>query len=181
MTGTKEAGQLSLFGETADSPRGADGVADADGSVSATREVAKSRKRLRGAQPAMTMEEVANEENLREGFARVASNKGAPGADGQSIEQVRAHLEELLPKLRRSLLEGSYQPGLIWRVWIPKSGGQRGLGIPDVVDRWVQPCSLPSAEPALRADVPRQQPWIPSGAQLSHGDRRGGGASGGGV
>ena len=138
MTGSKEAGQLSLFGETADSPRGADGVADADGSVSATREVPKSRKRLRRAQPAMTMEEVTNEENLREGFARVASNKGAPGADGQSIEQVREHLEELLPKLRRSLLEGSYQPGLIRRVWIPKSGGQRGLGIPDVVDRLVQ-------------------------------------------
>ena len=138
VTASKTAGQLSLFGETADSPQGADVVADRDGSLSATHAVPKSRKRLRHAQPAMTMEEVASEENLREAFVRVASNKGAPGADGQSIEQVREHLDDLLPLLRRSLLDGSYQPGLIRRVWISKPGGQRGLGIPDVVDRMVQ-------------------------------------------
>lgn len=138
VTASKAVGQLSLFSETADSPRGADGGADAEGSVSAMRAVPKSRKRLRDAPPAMTMEEVASEENLREAFARVASNKGAPGADGQSVEQVREHLEALVPLLRGALLEGSYQPGLIRRVWIPKPGGQRGLGIPNVVDRMVQ-------------------------------------------
>jgi group II intron reverse transcriptase/maturase len=86
----------------------------------------------------MTMEEVASLENLREAFQQVASNKGAAGPDRQSIEQVRKHLDELLPKLHQELLEGSYRPGMIRRVWIPKSGGgQRGLGIPDVVDRIV--------------------------------------------
>jgi group II intron reverse transcriptase/maturase len=87
----------------------------------------------------MTMEEVSSEENLRRAFQGVASNKGAPGPDRQSIEEVREHFDEILPVLRRELLEGSYRPGLIRRVWIPKAGGgQRGLGIPNVVDRVVQ-------------------------------------------
>jgi RNA-directed DNA polymerase len=87
----------------------------------------------------MTMEEVANEANLRRAFEAVRRNKGAAGPDGQAIDEVREHLEELLPDLKRVLLEGRYQPGMIRRVWIPKpGGGERGLGIPNVVDRLVQ-------------------------------------------
>jgi len=71
-------------------------------------------------------------------FQNVASNKGAAGPDGRSIEEVRKHLPRLLPKLTKELLKGTYQPGNIRRVWIPKGGGgQRGLGIPNVVDRVV--------------------------------------------
>ncbi|WP_437642628.1 group II intron reverse transcriptase/maturase [Sorangium sp. So ce854] len=85
------------------------------------------------------MEEVASEDNLMRAFERVAQNDGAPGPDRQSVDDVRAHLDVVLPALRRELLEGSYRPGLIRRVWIPKAGGgQRGLGIPNVVDRTVQ-------------------------------------------
>jgi len=87
----------------------------------------------------MTMEEVANEGALREAFAQVASNDGAPGPDRQSVEDAARHLNTIVPKLQRSLLDGSYQPGDIRRVWIPKAGGgQRGLGIPNVIDRVVQ-------------------------------------------
>jgi group II intron reverse transcriptase/maturase len=85
------------------------------------------------------MEEVATEENLRWAFRRVASNRGAPGPDRQQIEEVREQLDEILPKLREDLLVGRYRPGNIRRVWIPKAGGgQRGLGIPNVIDRLVQ-------------------------------------------
>jgi len=71
-------------------------------------------------------------------FQNVASNKGAAGPDGRSIEDVRKHLPGLLPKLTKELLRGTYHPGNIRRVWIPKGGGgQRGLGIPNVVDRVV--------------------------------------------
>lgn len=71
-------------------------------------------------------------------FQSVASNKGASGPDRQSIEKVRKHWHEILPKLTKELLEGTYRPGNIRRVWIPKGGGgQRGLGIPNVVDRVV--------------------------------------------
>jgi group II intron reverse transcriptase/maturase len=89
--------------------------------------------------PAMTMEEVAREENLRRAFKRVETNDGAPGPDRQDIESVKAHLEAILQVLPKALREGSYRPGMIRRVWIPKpGGGQRGLGIPNVIDRIVQ-------------------------------------------
>ena len=69
----------------------------------------------------------------------VARNKGAPGVDGRSVREVVAASPRLLFTLRRELLGGGYRPGDIRRVWIPKpGGGQRGLGIPNVVDRWVQ-------------------------------------------
>ncbi len=85
------------------------------------------------------MEEVANEGNLMRAWKQVAANDGAPGADRQTIREVEEQLGQLLPALHRALLDGSYRPGLIRRVWIPKrSGGQRGLGIPNVIDRLVQ-------------------------------------------
>ena len=93
-----------------------------------------------------TMEEVTS--RLREAFKKVASNKGAAGPDGESINEVREHLDELLPKLRRELLAGTYRPGEIRRVWIPKAaGGQRGLGIPNVIDRVVQEAVRAVLEP----------------------------------
>ena len=80
------------------------------------------------------MEAVASEFNLWVSLYKVVQNKGAPGVDGVSVETVLAHSKELLPQLRRLLLEGSYRPGDIRRVWIPKpGGGERGLGIPTVV------------------------------------------------
>jgi hypothetical protein len=79
----------------------------------------------------MTMEEVADDDNLGRAFAEVAANRGAPGADGRSIDEVREHLCELLPDVRCRLLDGTHRPGMIRRVWIPKpGGGQYGLGIP---------------------------------------------------
>jgi retron-type reverse transcriptase len=83
------------------------------------------------------MDAVCNK--LGEAFLSVASNKGAPGPDRQSIDEVREHLPKLLPKLTAELVEGSFEPGDVRRVWIPKAGGgQRGLGIPNVIDRMVQ-------------------------------------------
>lgn len=93
-----------------------------------------------------TMEEVCN--RLELAFQNVARNRGAPGPDQQSIEQVREHLPALLRDLRAALREESYRPGDIRRVWIPKAGGgQRGLGIPNVVDRIVQEAVRQVLEP----------------------------------
>ncbi|EYF00400.1 group II intron-encoding maturase [Chondromyces apiculatus DSM 436] len=87
--------------------------------------------------PSATMEEVT--ERLREAFQNVAANRGAPGPDRQSVEEVREHLDEVMAELSVALRTGTYTPGESRRVWIPKvGGGQRGLGIPNVIDRVVQ-------------------------------------------
>lgn len=141
VTASKEPRQLGLFFETADSPQGDVAGADGDGSLPAPRAVPKS-KDTRGtgsAATTMTMEEVADEGNLFAAFGRVKDNDGAPGPDRQSIEEVDEHILEILPGLSRALLDETYRPGMIRRVWIPKAGGcgQRGLGIPNVIDRIV--------------------------------------------
>jgi len=142
--------QLTLPFATAENPRtarGAEGVEGTDLSVWEARKVPKAKVKRRRAGPAR-MEEVA--ERLEEAFAKVAANKGAPGPDRQTIRHVRRHLPELLSKLRRALLDGTYLPGDIRRVWIPKEGGkgqQRGLGIPNVVDRMVQEAVRQVLEP----------------------------------
>lgn len=89
------------------------------------------------ASAAMMLEQIC--EQLECAFEKVAANKGAPGPDGQSIASVRTHLPSMLAQLRHKLRQGTYEPGDIRRAWIPKAaGGQRGLGIPNVVDRVVQ-------------------------------------------
>lgn len=138
-TASDEAGQLRLSFGTADSPRGADGGAEGGRPPSAPRAVPKPKRTRNTILLAMTMEKVADESNLRRAFKKVASNDGAPGPDRKSVAEVREHLDSVISKLRRELLDGSYRPGLIRRVWIPKAGGgERGLGIPDVIDRLVQ-------------------------------------------
>lgn len=85
------------------------------------------------------LNDVVSSRNLAAALLHVASKKGAPGVDGRSIGEVVAVAHRLLPCLRRDLLSGRYHPGDIRRKWIPKpGGGERGLGIPNVVDRWVQ-------------------------------------------
>jgi group II intron reverse transcriptase/maturase len=87
----------------------------------------------------MTIDEVAAIGNLKRAYERVARNDGAPGPDRQSVEAVGKELHDVLPWLNRELCAGRYQPGMVRRVWIAKAGGgERGLGIPNVIDRLVQ-------------------------------------------
>ena len=138
--------QLDLSFGTADSPRGIFGGADVGLPAPEPCEVPKPKPKESNTSPTVTpttMEMVADGCNLRAAFEKVASNRGAPGPDHQSVDDVRGHIGKLLPKLRQALLTGDYQPGEIRRVWTPKSGcGERGLGIPNVVDRIVQQAVL---------------------------------------
>lgn len=141
--------QLELSFETAENPRAKArrlvGGAVADRSATATHAGPKSKSRGKKVTSA-TMQAVCS--NLREAFDSVASNKGAPGPDRQGIDEVRKRLDEIVPAIATALGEGTYQPGDIRRVWIPKaSGGQRGLGIPNVVDRMVQQAVKMVVEP----------------------------------
>lgn len=143
----EEVRQLSLLSETAEESA----RADADGTLArvrtraGARAVPKSKSKRETTKPA-TIDTVS--EQLGEAFQQVARNKGAPGPDGQTIDEVREHLVEVVSRLRTALLDGSYTPGDIRRVWIPKGGGgQRGLGIPNVIDRMVQEAVRQVLEP----------------------------------
>lgn len=144
---SQQVQQLELCFGTAESPRpkGATGGTERPRRHSGTREAPKPKPKERQAVPA-TMEEAIS--RLREAFQKVAANGGASGPDRQSIEEVEKHLDELLPRLAENLREGTYRPGEIRRVWIPKSGGgKRGLGIPNVIDRMVQEAVRQVLEP----------------------------------
>jgi len=86
-----------------------------------------------------SMEAVVERENLKKALARVQRNKGAPGIDGMSVEDLAPYLKEHWPTIRAQLLDGSYKPQPVRRVEIPKAtGGTRPLGIPTVLDRFIQ-------------------------------------------
>ena len=111
------------------------------------------RKKTRGpatcvADTRRLLEEVASEANLAKALLKVVRNKGAPGVDGQTVEMAEARAPSIIAGLRRDLLAEGYRPGDVRRVWLPKpGGGQRGLGIPNVVDRVVQQAVLQILEP----------------------------------
>ena len=72
-------------------------------------------------------------------WKRVKANKGAPGIDGMTIEDLPAHARAHWPAVRGQIREGRYQPQAGRRVEIPKpDGGKRMLGIPTVMDRFIQ-------------------------------------------
>ena len=86
-----------------------------------------------------TMEEVLEPGNLKKALERVRRNKGAPGVDGMTVEELGDYLREQWPGIRGQLLEGSYRPQPVRRVEIPKAGGgMRPLGVPTVLDRFIQ-------------------------------------------
>lgn len=85
------------------------------------------------------MEEVCERENCKQALVRVKSNKGSPGIDGMTVEELPGYLQEHWPEIRDQLLRGTYQPQPVKRVEIPKpDGGIRQLGIPTVLDRFIQ-------------------------------------------
>ena len=85
------------------------------------------------------MEEVCGRENCLRALKRVKGNKGSPGIDGMKVEELPVYLKQHWPTIREQLLSGAYQPQPVRRVEIAKpDGGVRKLGIPTVLDRFIQ-------------------------------------------
>ena len=85
------------------------------------------------------MEEVCGRENCKQALKRVKANKGSPGVDGMTVHALPGYLKQHWPAIREQLLSGTYKPQPVKRVEIPKpDGGVRKLGIPTVLDRFVQ-------------------------------------------
>jgi RNA-directed DNA polymerase len=92
---------------------------------------------------------------LSHAYALARANKGAPGVDGQSFEEIESKgLEEWLTGIRKELRNKAYQPQPVRRVLIPKpGGGERPLGIPSIKDRVVQTAAKLVIEPIFEADL----------------------------
>src|SRR5438874_3768530 len=108
------------------------------------------------------MEEVCERENCRQAYKRVKANKGRPGIDGMKVGELSGYLKQHWPSIREQLLRGTYQPQPVRRVEIPKpDGGVRKLGIPTVLDRFIQQAVMQVL----------QRRWDPTFSEHSHGFR----------
>jgi RNA-directed DNA polymerase len=104
-----------------------------------TESLAAKRKAESPAIGEQLMEEVCERENCKQALARVKANKGSPGVDGMTVHDLPGYLKQHWPEIREQLLSGTYKPQPVKRVEIPKpDGGVRKLGIPTVLDRFVQ-------------------------------------------
>lgn len=110
------------------------------------------------------MEEICQAENCKQALARVKANKGSPGIDGMTVEKLADYLKQHWSEIREQLLSGTYKPQPVKRVEIPKpDGGIRKLGIPTVLDRWIQQMVLQVL----------QGSWDPTFSEHSFGFRPG--------
>ena len=111
------------------------------------------------------MEEVCELENSKQALQRVKSNKGSPGVDGMTVEELPDYLKQHGPEIGEQLRNGTYQPQPVRRVEIlkPDGSGVRKLGIPCVLDRFVQQAVLQVL----------QKRWDPTFSEHSHGFRPG--------
>src|SRR3982075_2961365 len=117
---------------------GATGEARSAGAEGTEARAAKTEVESRAA-VGPSMEAIVERDNLRKALAQVKRNKGAPGIDGMSVDDLAPYLKEQWPAIRAQLLAGTYKPQPVRRVEIPKaSGGMRPLGIPTVLDRFIQ-------------------------------------------
>jgi RNA-directed DNA polymerase len=89
------------------------------------------------------MEGILRTKNLLEALGRVRANKGSPGIDGMTVDELQAYCQQNWPTIEGQLFAGTYQPQPVKRVEIPKpDGGVRKLGIPTVLDRLIQQATL---------------------------------------
>jgi len=110
------------------------------------------------------MEEVVQRGNAKAALKRVRQNKGSPGVDGMTVDELPKHLVENWETIRAQLLDGTYQPKPVREVEIPKSGGgMRKLGIPSALDRFIQQSILQVLQPM----------FDPTFSEHSHGFRPG--------
>lgn len=126
-------------GDGGRNPTGAGGGAES-GAATAGRTKAEAATQL--------MEQVVERGNMRRAYERVLRNKGAPGADGMRVGDLKAWLQAHWPAVKAALLEGRYLPREVRAVDIPKpQGGTRTLGVPTVVDRLIQQALLQVLQP----------------------------------
>lgn len=126
--------------------KGPRGTGDGTG---AGRQTGTARNDPGGDEALTLIEQVVQRENLVAAHARVVRNGGAPGVDGMTVDELMPYCREHWARIREQLLSGTYRPQPVRRVEIPKPDGQgmRMLGIPTVLDRFIQQALLQVLSP----------------------------------
>lgn len=110
------------------------------------------------------MEMILERRNMFRALKQVRANKGAPGVDGMTVDQIGSYLKRHWPKIREALLNSNYNPFPVRRKEIEKpDGGIRLPGIPTVLDRIIQQAIAQILE----------QVWDPTFSEFSYGFRPG--------
>ena len=108
---------------------------------------AKGAERKQRMDTRSIMEQIVSNDNLNAAYLQVVRNKGAAGVDGMNVEELGAYLWENGENIRELLKTRKYKQQPVRRVEIPKpDGGTRKLGVPTVVDRFVQQAVLKALE-----------------------------------
>jgi len=108
------------------------------------------------------LERVLEPQNLRRALQQVRRNQGAPGIDGMTVDDLEEHVKTHWPTIRAALVEGTYAPQPVRRTELPKAGGGiRKLGIPTVLDRFIEQALLQVL----------QEEWDPTFSERSYGFR----------
>jgi RNA-directed DNA polymerase len=159
MSGKRQNDQNQLaflFDEGSEAPR-----SEAEG----TETLRAERATENPAESQQLMEVVVDRENLRAALKRVRANAGSSGIDGMTVDELPEHLKQHWLTIREQLLTGTYQPQAVQRVEIEKQdgSGMRKLGIPTVLDRFIQQAVLQVL----------QRRWDPTFSEHSYGFRPG--------
>src|SRR6516225_11545157 len=152
-----EQGELAFPAESrSDAPK-------ATGKGTETRVAERQTESLAGTE--RLMEEVCELKNCKQALQRVKANKGSPGVDGMTVDELPDFLKQHELEIGEQLRNGTYQPQPVKRVEIdkPDGGGKRKLGIPTVLDRFVQQAVLQVL----------QKRWDSTFSEHSHGFRPG--------
>ena len=117
----------------------------------------------RPANTSRILEDICERANLKEALRQVKGNKGSAGVDRMTVDQLGNYLKQHWPAIREQLLNGTYEPQPVRRVEIPKpdKGGVRKLGIPTVLDRFIQQAVMQAL----------QRRWNPTFSHHSYGFR----------
>jgi RNA-directed DNA polymerase len=158
MSDKRQKNQLQMVLAFTDEGRSEAPKARREGTESLTAEGACESPAI----PEQGMEEVCDRENLLQALKRVKANKGGAGIDGMKVPELPGYLKQHWPTIREQLLSGAYQPQPVRRVQIAKpDGGVRKLGIPTVLDRFIQQAVMQVL----------QGRWDPTFSEHSHGFR----------
>ena len=158
MSGRRQKSQLALALAFPEESRGEAPMASGGG----TEPLMAERRTESQAGTSALMEEVCRDENVREALRRVRANRGSAGIDGMTVVELPGHLRARWQEIRAQLLAGRYTPQPVKRVEIAKpGGGVRRLGIPTVLDRFIQQAILQVLQPL----------WDPTFSEASFGFR----------